>query len=211
MSKKSRKFKVPDAMANLYDFANTLDLRHFTHRGIQHRQSDELISPHDLAAWMSERKLSRSAQRMTPAMLATALELRESLRAFLQADTETRRSDRVMLRALTRATSHFPLVVTARADGVLAAVPARHDGIAGLATVVAEMQGASLNGSLDRLKMCASDECRRVFYDRSKPASRRWCVSTLCGNRIKTRNYRARHQEAQSSSASTTPRDPRGG
>ena len=45
----------------------------------------------------------------------------------------------------------------------------------------------SRNGTLDRLKMCASDECRRVFFDRSKPATRRWCMSSLCGNRMKTR------------------------
>ncbi len=196
MSNQSRKFKVPEEMANLYDFANTLDLRRFTHHGVQHRQSDALSSPQELAAWMSERGLSRSGQRMTPAMLTTARELRTSLREFLQADTETRRSDQVMLRALTHATRHFPLVAAARPSGTLALVPAAKDAIAGLAVVVAEMHNAALNGNLDRLKMCASEECRRVFYDRSKPASRRWCVSTLCGNRAKTRNYRERHQEA---------------
>jgi CGNR zinc finger len=31
--------------------------------------------------------------------------------------------------------------------------------------------------------MCAAEEYRRVFFDRSKPATRRWCMSTLCGNR----------------------------
>lgn len=196
MSNQSRKFKVPEEMANLYDFANTLDLRRFTHHGVQHRQSDALSSPQELAAWMSERGLSRSGQRMTPAMLTAARELRTSLREFLQADTETRRSDQVMLRALTHATRHFPLVAAARPSGTLALVPAAQDAIAGLAVVVAEMHNAALNGNLDRLKMCASEECRRVFYDRSKPASRRWCVSTLCGNRAKTRNYRERHQEA---------------
>lgn len=196
MSKQSRKFKVPDELANLYDFANTLDLRRFTQRGVPHRQGDELTSPQDLADWMCERDLSRSDQRVTPAMLAIALELRARLRAFLQADTETRRKDRIMLRALTRATSHFPLVAAARPDGALALLPARQDGIGGLAAVVADMHNAALSGNLDRLKMCASEECRRVFYDRSKPASRRWCVSTLCGNRAKTRNYRERRQEA---------------
>jgi predicted RNA-binding Zn ribbon-like protein len=43
--------------------------------------------------------------------------------------------------------------------------------------------------------MCASDECQRVFFDRSKPASRRWCQSTLCGNRNKTRAYRERQRQ----------------
>jgi predicted RNA-binding Zn ribbon-like protein len=59
---------------------------------------------------------------------------------------------------------------------------------------VAELYDGSVRGTLDRLKMCAAEECRRVFFDRSKPATRRWCMSTLCGNRIKTRNYRERQR-----------------
>ena len=63
MSKQSRQFQVPDARANLYDFANTLDVRHFTHHGVPHRKNDELKRPDDLAAWMAQRKLSRTARR----------------------------------------------------------------------------------------------------------------------------------------------------
>ena len=55
MSKESRKFQVPDALANLYDFANTLDVRHFTHFGVEHPESDALGGPKDLADWMRER------------------------------------------------------------------------------------------------------------------------------------------------------------
>lgn len=148
-----------------------------------------------LGVWMSGRGLLRSG-RITPAMFATALELRTSLRAFLQADTSARRKDRAMLRALAQTTSHFPLQTSVDTNGTLALAPARDDALAGLAVVVAEMHRASMNGTLDRLKMCASDECQRVFFDRSKPATRRWCMSTLCGNRIKTRTYRERHRDA---------------
>jgi predicted RNA-binding Zn ribbon-like protein len=52
----------------------------------------------------------------------------------------------------------------------------------------------TVHGELDRLKTCGAEECKRVFFDRSKPGTRRWCVSTLCGNRIKTRAYRERRQ-----------------
>jgi len=69
MSKQSRQFQVPDALANLYDFANTLDVRHFTHHGVRHRKDDELKRPDDLAAWMAQRKLSRSGAKVTPADL----------------------------------------------------------------------------------------------------------------------------------------------
>ena len=42
MSRESRKFHVPDELANLYDFANTLDLRKFVHHGVRHEQAEEL-------------------------------------------------------------------------------------------------------------------------------------------------------------------------
>ena len=80
--------------------------------------------------------------------------------------------------------------------GTVALRPVRGDALAGLSAVVGELHDGSLKGTLDRLKMCAAEECRRVFFDRSKPATRRWCMSTLCGNRTKTRTYRERHRNA---------------
>ena len=61
MSKESRKFEVPDTLANVYDFANTLDVRHFTHHGVEHPESDELGGPKELADWMRERGLAPRA------------------------------------------------------------------------------------------------------------------------------------------------------
>ncbi|MDZ4367133.1 MAG: CGNR zinc finger domain-containing protein [Afipia sp.] len=192
MSKASRKFKVPDELANLYDFANTLDLRRFTHHGVQHPQSDELSNAAGLAAWLAERKLGSSG-KITPAMFDTALQLRSSVRDYLQCEPDERLKNKALGRALDRMTQHFPLAVEVR-EGGMTLRPARDDALAGLSAVVVEMYNAAANGTLARLKMCASDECHRVFYDRSKPATRRWCVSTLCGNRMKTRTYRERHQ-----------------
>jgi predicted RNA-binding Zn ribbon-like protein len=72
--------------------------------------------------------------------------------------------------------------------------PVQPDALAGLGAVVNQLYDASASGELDRLKMCASEDCRRVFYDRSKPGTRRWCQASLCGNRMKTRAYRERHK-----------------
>jgi predicted RNA-binding Zn ribbon-like protein len=195
MSKTSRKFQVPDELANLYDFANSLDVRHFTHHGVQHPQSDELAGPRELGAWMSQRGLSWTGARITPAMFDTALQLRASVRCYLECDPVERRRNKDALGALNKAMSLFPLVVETRSDRMLLQA-ARGDGLAGLSSVVAELYDGSVRGTLDRLKMCAAEECRRVFFDRSKPATRRWCMSTLCGNRIKTRNYRERQRDA---------------
>jgi predicted RNA-binding Zn ribbon-like protein len=194
MSKESKKFGVPDDLANLYDFANSLDLRHFIHHGVQHPQRDELAGPRELGAWMSQRGLLWTGARITPAMFKTALELRGSVRDYLQHDPLDRRKGRDAGGALNRALRLFPLVVEARDAGGMVLRPSRGDALAGLSAVVAELYDGSVNGTLDRLKMCASDECRRVFFDRSKPATRRWCMSSLCGNRMKTRAYRERRR-----------------
>ena len=197
MSKQSRQFQVPDELANLYDFANTLDVRHFTHHGVQHPQGDELTNARELAAWMQQRGLMRADARISPAMLATALELRSLIRDYLQRDPTERSKNKDSVRALNKALKLFPLLATARDDGGMVLRAAREDALAGLSSVVSEVYDGSRNGTLDRLKMCASDECRRVFFDRSKPATRRWCMSSLCGNRMKTRNYRERQRNAE--------------
>jgi len=63
-----------------------------------------------------------------------------------------------------------------------------------LGRVLAELNRLAETAQLDRLKMCDSPECHWVFFDRSKPAHRRWCSSERCGNRQKVRAYRARHR-----------------
>jgi predicted RNA-binding Zn ribbon-like protein len=193
MSKESRKFQVPDALAHLYDFANSLDVRHFVHHGVQHPQSDELAGPRELGVWMRKHGLASTGE-ITPAMFETALQLRADIRAFLGSDPAERRRKSGGASLLNRALKQFPLVAEAQGEGGFALRASRDDALAGLSVVVAELYDGSIRGTLDRLKMCAAEECRRVFYDRSKPATRRWCMSTLCGNRIKTRTYRARHR-----------------
>ena len=196
MSKNSRKFQVPDELAHLYDFANSLDVRHFTHHGVQHAQGDELIGPRELAAWMSRQRLLAEGTKITAAMFDSALRLRAGIRAYLECNPAQRRKDTEAVRSLNKAMKLFPLVAEARGDRSMTLATSRRDGLAGLSVVVAELYDGSINGTLDRLKMCAAEECRRVFFDRSKPATRRWCMSTLCGNRMKTKTYRARHRVA---------------
>ncbi|HET7888214.1 MAG TPA: CGNR zinc finger domain-containing protein [Bradyrhizobium sp.] len=191
MSKESRKFQVPDALANTYDFANSLDLRRFIHHGVQHAQGDEFQSAAALGDWMARRGLGQAGKVPSAATFAAALALRGALRDYLERDPAERRRDIAARQALDKAIARFPLRVTAGKDG-LKLVPAGTEVASGLSAIVAELYRGSADGVLDRLKMCASDECKRVFFDRSKPGTRRWCQSTLCGNRQKTRAYRER-------------------
>jgi predicted RNA-binding Zn ribbon-like protein len=53
----------------------------------------------------------------------------------------------------------------------------------------------------DRLKTCDNPTCEMVFYDRGKNNRRRWCTMSICGNRDKVANYRARKSQAEAAQA----------
>src|SRR5437764_1153128 len=102
MSKESKKFKVPDLLANLYDFANSLDVRRFKHYGVQQPQSDGLVGPRALEAWMSHRGLLFTSAKVTPALFETALHLRACVRDDLRCDPADPGKDRDASRSLRR-------------------------------------------------------------------------------------------------------------
>jgi predicted RNA-binding Zn ribbon-like protein len=47
-------------------------------------------------------------------------------------------------------------------------------------------------GESTRVKICRNDDCRWVFYDRTKGKTRCWCSDKSCGNRERVRRARAR-------------------
>ena len=190
----SEKYAVPPRLALLYDFANTLDRRRYIENGVTHSGGDELDTPRDLELWMRERGLLRRGEHVRDGIHRAALELREAIRAFLQAEPEDRARNGEAARQLTAASRRFPLMLAVSDDGAVVLEPI--PGSTALGRVLAQMLGLAEIGQLARLKTCASEECRWVFFDRSKPANRHWCSSARCGNRQKTRAYRRRQREA---------------
>lgn len=182
----------------LYEFANSLDLRHFVQDGAPHQASDKFASAAELEGWLHSRGLIEKGVKLGQNDLRKALELRAALRGFLELAPAARRNSPEAAR-LNAAAANFPLVVRVSEGGAFGLQPVPRGALSGLGRILADLQRAAERGELDRLKMCASDECRWVFYDRSKPATRRWCSSTLCGNRQKTRAYRARHRHQRAS------------
>jgi predicted RNA-binding Zn ribbon-like protein len=185
---------VPQGFALLYDFANSLDLRRFVQGGVPHRSGDKLATLEQLEEWMRGRGLLEKDVRLSRSDRSKALKLREALRQFLRHAPPDRRGSSAAAQ-LNAAAADFPLIVRVSEAGKLELQPERRSTLGGLARILADLQLAGESGTLDRLKMCASDECRWVFYDRSKPATRRWCSSALCGNRHKTRTYRTRQRQ----------------
>ncbi|MGP3910444.1 CGNR zinc finger domain-containing protein [Nonomuraea sp. 10N515B] len=159
------------------DFVNTYDVE---------SDADDFSSPADLALWLRERDLITPRDRATDDDLHTAHTLREALRAAL-------RRERADFPAL-------PLQVNAQANGAPELVPARSGVPGGLARIAAATVGAGW----DRLKVCAEGTCQWAFIDSSKNRSRSWCSMRVCGNRTKTRAYRARKRGSRRLPVSNT-------
>ena len=49
-----------------------------------------------------------------------------------------------------------------------------------------------VSDKLDRVRLCTDEICGWLFLDASKNRSRRWCAMGDCGNRAKSRRYRAK-------------------
>jgi predicted RNA-binding Zn ribbon-like protein len=186
----SEKFGVQGDVALLYDFANSLDLRRYVEHGAAHDPGDELATPAQLSDWLRARGLLKKGAQVSPVEHREALQLRDALRTFLAAAPANRTST---VGRLAVAAARFPLEVAPSVDRALGLRPVAGRATSGLGLVLAQLLRLSDGGRLERVKTCDSDECRWVFYDRSKPSNRRWCSSELCGNREKTRTYRRRH------------------
>jgi predicted RNA-binding Zn ribbon-like protein len=160
----------------LRDFVNTYDVQ---------CDIDEFGAPSDLGGWLAEHGLAGPGVRADETDLGTAVALREGLRAAMLGHQEpgTWRPD---------------------LEGLLAALPLRmsldgpalvpvHGGVRGaLAGVAVAVLACTADGTWPRLKVCQATSCRWAFLDASKNRSRTWCSMRMCGNRTKTRAYRAR-------------------
>jgi predicted RNA-binding Zn ribbon-like protein len=173
---------VPRPIAVVRDFVNTTD--HET-------GTDDLTTPVELSRYLRIEGLLDRPARATDDDLALALALRRGLRTALENNHDLIEGP---LRDLDDALAVLP--VQLRWSG--AAVEARADGrtVRGaLARIGVAALRAREEDTWHRLKICSSDECEWAYYDRSKNRSRAWCEYG-CGNKIKTRAYRARQRHA---------------
>lgn len=64
------------------------------------------------------------------------------------------------------------------------------------ATIAQDFAASAASGEKTRFKRCENPACSLVFYDRGRNNRRRWCSTTVCGNRDKVARYRARRMRA---------------
>jgi predicted RNA-binding Zn ribbon-like protein len=176
---------VPAELQPVLDLVNTFDMED---------QVDELSDLGVLRHWLVERKLLDPGAPVSAADLTATVELREALRAMLRFN-DGHPIDPGAVEVLNRASRELPLRLRFSADGEPDLGPSP-DGVRGaLATMLASIALAKARGTWSRLKVCSADTCQWAFYDRSKNRSGRWCSMQVCGNRTKTRTYRARQRD----------------
>jgi len=136
-------------------------------------------------------------------VLARIRRVRAALRELLNATVERRPADAAALREVNRALrTQYVYELVPAPDGV--SLDHRHDGdpIAGAVARLAEAISRELTqADAGRLRVCANDECRWVFFDTSPAGRRKWCDMSVCGNRAKVARHRARQRSSASSTA----------
>ncbi|MDL4818145.1 CGNR zinc finger domain-containing protein [Actinomadura opuntiae] len=173
-----------DPSVLLQDFVNTLDIDSGT---------EGLASPAALAGWLSGRGLVPDGTPAHAADLATAITLREGLREAMAAHHGPQEPD--LPADLDDALSALPLRVELTGTRpALVPLDPPATAAAGLARIAAAITDAAAAGTWPRLKVCQEGTCRWAFLDTSKNRSRSWCSMRTCGNRTKTRAYRARNR-----------------
>jgi predicted RNA-binding Zn ribbon-like protein len=161
---------APGSLRLVQQFLNTSD----------HEYDNEWIgTPRDFASWLGERSID--VARVTGADTARARRVRDALRELVIGDPTSEARD-VLESEAARA--------TLRVSFESGLVPAR-PGVDGfLASVFAVVHDSMRDGSWQRLKACPN--CHWAFWDESKNRSATWCSMELCGNRLKTKRYRAK-------------------
>lgn len=142
--------------------------------------------------FLHERGLLDPGQRFTQTDRETSLELQRALHAKVRANLGAAITDGdvAVIDGLAQRAGLHPHF--ARRGPVLLTDAPGIDGALGRLVAVAFL--ADLDGSWGRLKACAGEGCRSVFYDRSKNHSGRWCSMSRCGNRAKVRAWRERQR-----------------
>jgi len=187
------------SLEDTFDFLNTIELEN----GFL---DDHFVSFREAADWLLDRgvvhRWRAAASRPTGAAAEEALakvrSVRGALREVSDAVVHGRPADPAALAEVNRALqARERIELVQAADGV--SVGHSHvgdpidDALARLAEpLVDEIQA----GNADRVRICANDTCRWIFYDESRAGRRRWCDMASCGNRAKAARQRARVKAA---------------
>jgi predicted RNA-binding Zn ribbon-like protein len=151
-----------------------------------------LQRPRDLCEWLVAAGLP-APRRCTPDQLAAAIALREAVYRTACAVIDGQRLAPADVRTINRAATAPPPAPQLDGDGrpSTARITEAHR-VQVAMSMVARDAVAVLGAGDGRLRRCDGEWCSLLFYDDSRPGTRRWCSTSRCGNIVNTRAYRTR-------------------
>ena len=178
---------APQPLRIVQRFLNTVDLEH---------GRDWLPTAEALVDWLGEAGLSVEGP-LGDADLRRAIDLREALRVLTAVNGGHRGDDGAAIATVNHSARAGGLTIGLGPQGTvcLECTAPGFDGA--LCRLLAIVFTSMMDGSWQRLKSCP--QCRWAFYDYSKNRSASWCSMKLCGNRAKTRAFRARRHDQRTS------------
>ena len=174
---------APGELELIRQFVNSVDLN---------PDREELADLDALRRWLRRRRLIGSRDQLADGDLERAITVREALRELLE--HRDGGPDGAAVRALNDVPHGAVMRIAFDRDGLPRLRPAAAGLDAAFAELLAIIERASIEGTWQRLRVCADHGCRWAFYDNSKNRSRSWCNMAVCGNRAKAREYRRRRR-----------------
>jgi predicted RNA-binding Zn ribbon-like protein len=187
------------ALEEAFDFLNTYELE--SGSWVEH-----LATPDQAFDWIAardviHRSLLEDARKRVTAdpeaaerVLTKIRRVRDAVRKVAYAVAENHPAPSAALAEVNRALRAREIIeLEPAADGIT--VGHRHVGDPvddALARLTQPVVQAIATGHEERIRICANDECRWVFYDESRTGRRRWCDMATFGNRAKAARHRAR-------------------
>lgn len=164
----------------LVDFVNTRDVEGGT---------DRIAEPGQLREWIAE----RTGYVLDPdgGDLRRVCNLREALRGLMRANNGVA-AGRREVEALREAAERSRYRLAFDTENGIELTPARSDLSGFESTLLLALEHLQCHDLWPRLKACTDERCQWAFYDATRNRSRTWCSMDVCGNREKTKRYRAR-------------------
>jgi predicted RNA-binding Zn ribbon-like protein len=183
-----------------FEFLNTIELENGA-------LVERLTSLDTALTWLVDAGVASDATAITAlarsaaargVLLARLITTRTALRDVAHAVAHEEPPPRTSIDEVNRAlASRERIELVAADDGVRLGHSHVGDAVDDLLARIAEPIVREIgNGHDERIRICANDTCRWLFYDESRAGRRRWCDMATCGNRAKAQRHRARQRES---------------
>lgn len=154
---------------------------------------DEFNRRDGLRRWLVDHALISPADVVKRDDVLRVVGFREAIRDLLAARDGAEASADFQV-ALDLSASDARLAVQFGSDGSTRLESSVPGVVGAIGRLLAVIHRASIDKTWERLRVCANDHCRWVYYDHSRNRAGRWCTMLVCGGRDKARTFRGREK-----------------